>query len=82
MKHRVWFSTTTTHDEEEVDHKRNTIVFNAVFGGNLLSQRVDAKVCQYTVEDWMRDSALEKVVGRLRHSLVRLCEVAEMLRHV
>ena len=74
--------TSSLVSDHEEDHRRNTIVFNAVFGGNLLSQRVDAKVCQYTVEDWMRHSALEKVMGRLRHSLVRLCEVAEMCRHV
>ena len=71
MKHRVWLSTTTTTNDEQVGRRttRNTKV--AVFGGNLLSQRVDAKVCQYTVED--RDAALEMSLSEIGEML---CEFA------
>ena len=53
MTHRVGFSTTTKEDRPQGILK----LLLARFWPNLLSQRVDAKVCQYTVED--RDAALE-----------------------
>ena len=50
-------------DDEGGPTTRNTKVASCCFRPNLLSQRVDAKVCQYTVED--RDATLEMGLGKV-----------------